>query len=152
MICTEKRMRLCLALLLVNLTFIWGNSLLPGEVSGAFSEWVRQLLAGFFPGAEATREGSGLLRKIAHFSEFATLGMCLCWLISMKGKKPPLAFGAGFLVACADETIQRFVPGRVPALRDVMIDSCGVLVGITLLYFGYALLKRKNNQTILEDK
>ena len=35
MIRTSKRMRICTALLLCNLAFIWGNSLLPGELSGA---------------------------------------------------------------------------------------------------------------------
>ena len=151
MIRTEKRMRLCIALLTLNLLFIWGNSLLPGEVSGAFSEWVRELLAEVFPNAAASRKGSGLLRKIAHFSEFCTLGMILCWLTSMGKQRPPAALASGFLTACADETIQLFVPGRGPALRDVLIDTCGVLTGITLLCFGHFLFIRKKNQQSLED-
>ena len=45
MICTDKRLRLCTALLIANLVFIWGNSLLPGEISGAFSDWVKSVLS-----------------------------------------------------------------------------------------------------------
>jgi hypothetical protein len=41
MIRTEKRLRLCAVLIVVNLCVIWGNSLLPGEISGAISDFVR---------------------------------------------------------------------------------------------------------------
>ena len=49
MIRTDKRLRLCITLLVCNLIFIWGNSLLPGEISGAFSDWVKSLLAHLLP-------------------------------------------------------------------------------------------------------
>ncbi len=45
MLRTEKRMRLCRCLLVLNLLFIWGNSMLPGSVSGAISQLVRDLLS-----------------------------------------------------------------------------------------------------------
>ena len=44
MIHTEKRLRLCAVLIAVNLCFIWGNSLLPGEISGAISEAVKNVI------------------------------------------------------------------------------------------------------------
>ena len=50
MIRTDKRMRLCTALLICNLIFIWGNSLLPGSVSGAISDAVKSLLENVLPG------------------------------------------------------------------------------------------------------
>ena len=34
---TKRRMTLCTVLLICNLVFIWGNSLLPAEVSGQIS-------------------------------------------------------------------------------------------------------------------
>ena len=109
MIATKKRLRLATALLIVNLAFIWGNSLLPGELSGALSQWLKELL---HFGGEDPSTGHGLLRKIAHFTEFACLGACLSWLLGMlkKSKWLPLLFG--FLAACLDETIQVFVPDR----------------------------------------
>lgn len=136
MIRTDKRMRLCVALLAAILIFIWGNSLLPGEISGAFSRWVGQLL-----GLSGTGTGGGRLRKFAHFAEFCALGMCLRWLFGMllQSKLRPflLPLAAGFLVACIDETIQMFVPGRGPGIKDVGIDTAGVAVGIVFITIIY---------------
>ena len=143
MIRTEKRLRLCLTLLVLNLCFIWGNSLLPGEISGALSDWVKGLISALLPGDDGMPGGGGLLRKLAHFTEFATLGMCLCWLMGMLRKHTGLAWICGVAVACVDETIQRFVPDRGPSIRDVGIDSCGVAVGILLLLAGYTIRKKK---------
>ena len=152
MIRSDKRLRLCTVLLICNLIFIWGNSLLPGEISGAFSDWVKSILARLFAGGEDDSSGGGLLRKLAHFTEFASLGMCLAWLHGMlgKGKLRPLAWGV--LAASVDETIQRFVPDRGPSLKDVCIDSAGVLTGIILLWVGHDYLKRKSTKSFLEDK
>ena len=143
MIRTEKRMRLCTALLIANLVFIWGNSLLPGEISGALSNWLKDILASILPVGSPGGTGGGLLRKLAHFTEFACLGMCLTWRMGMLQKHPGFALLLGAAAACVDETIQRFVPDRGPSIRDVGIDTCGVIVGMTLLLTGHCLLKRK---------
>ena len=154
MIRTEKRLRLCAFLLTAMLVFIWGNSLLPGAVSQAFSDWVKALLAKLLPGGSGgpAGQGSGLLRKIAHFTEFAALGMLLGWLAGMLQKRKPLPFAGGVLAACVDETIQIFVPGRSPGLKDVAIDSGGVLTGLILLWIGHTCFKRRSAQQFLEDK
>ena len=143
MIRTDKRMRLCVVLLVCNLAFIWGNSLMPGEVSGAFSDWAQEVLESLMPGEGPSMQGSGLLRKLAHFTEISLLGMCLGWLFGMLQKKKTWPLFLGVAAACVDETIQRFVPGRGPSLKDVAIDSCGVLTGMILLYLGYTYYKRK---------
>lgn len=150
MICTERRLRLCRVLILLILAFIWGNSLLPAEVSHAFSEWAKRMLARFLTGdSPVTEEGSGLLRKIAHFAEFGALGFCLAWRGGMLGKGFGRTFLSGAAVAALDETIQCFVPDRGSSIRDVLLDSGGVLTGMLLLYLGYTILKkRKTNITI----
>lgn len=150
--CTDKRLRLCTALLICNLVFIWGNSLLPGEISGAFSDWVKSILAKLFSMRLEPHTGRGLLRKLAHFSEFTALGMCLAWLHGMlqKGKLRPFFWGV--LAASVDETIQRFVPDRGPSVKDVCIDAAGVLTGIILLWTGYNYLQSKHRKLSLEDK
>ena len=143
MIRTSRRIRLCTALLICLLVFIWGNSLMPGTVSQAISNFVQQLLSGKTIRPEEVPEGSGILRKLAHFTEFAALGMLLCWLAGMlrRGWKPALLSGAA--VACIDETIQAFVPGRAPRLLDVCIDSLGVVTGIVLILLWHTYLKKK---------
>jgi len=150
MIRTEKRMRICTALLILNIAFIWGNSLLPGEVSGAFSDWVKEILAKLFASDDLQDSGGGLLRKIAHFSEFAMLGILFSWRFGMLQKKLHWAAVSGFLTACADETIQRFVPDRGPSIWDVGIDTCGVLTGMLLIYIGHSIYKKRTNDPLEE--
>lgn len=70
----ENRRRLCVLLLILNLAFIWGNSMLSAEQSQAFSDWVKALLSRPFGSGGSESGGSGTLRKVAHFSEFASLG------------------------------------------------------------------------------
>ena len=140
----KRKLWICIALLTLNVLFIWGNSLLPGSVSGAISGWVRNILANFFPGGgEDSQAGHGLLRKMAHFTEFACLGGLLYLLFAMLKKPMWLTLPCGILVAAMDETIQMFVPDRGPSIWDVGIDSCGVLLGMILLLVGYAIKKRK---------
>ena len=149
---TTGRMGLCICLLIMNLIFIWGNSLLPGEISGAFSGWVHMLLQGIFPDNGEMEGDHGLLRKLAHFSEFCTLGMLLSWLLAMlKEKKWAFVIPSmicGCLAACVDETIQRFVPHRGPSIKDVGIDSLGVILGISLLCLGYTIHQKKKHKQI----
>lgn len=131
---TKRGMTLCILLLCLTLAVIWGNSLLPGEISGAFSRWVKDLLGFATDGEDG---GHGLLRKLGHFAEFTCLGLSLSWLFRMVKQKVAAHFAlplaAGFLAACTDELIQCFVPDRGPAIKDVGIDTAGVLLGTLIL-------------------
>ena len=136
----KGKLQLCVALLLACLVFIWGNSLMPGSVSGAISDFVRKIIDKilfFLPQNGDT--GHGLLRKLAHFTEFACLGAILAWLHVLLGRGPWWSLAWGFLAACTDETIQRFVPDRGPSFFDVLIDTGGVTLGIFLLLAGFAI-------------
>lgn len=149
MLKTQRKMRICVTLLVLNLLFIWGNSALPGSVSGAISGWIRDILAHLFPGEPSDPDaGHGLLRKLAHFTEFACLGALFAWLFGMLQKPVVLAFLSGFAAAGIDETIQRFVPERGPSFADVLIDTSGVLVGIIFLLLGYTVLKKHRRKKI----
>lgn len=151
MICSRKRLWLCTALIGLCLCFIWGNSLLPGEVSAAISNWVGDALEQLLH-IHRTSSGRGLLRKIAHFMEFAALGMLLTWRMGMLKKPFWYAQLLGSLAACVDETIQCFVPGRGPGLRDVCIDSSGVFTGMILIYFGYSWVVHRRSRTLGGNK
>ena len=144
MIRTDKRLRICICLLCMLLIFIWGNSLLPGEISQAFSDWVKTLLSGMVSGGSGSGQGSGLLRKIAHFTEFTALGSLLCWRAGMRNKKKYVPFLWGVAAACIDECIQIFAPGRAPRVTDVLLDSCGVLTGVLLIALGHTVFKKNN--------
>ena len=159
MIRTKKRMILCTALLLGLLAFIWGNSLQTGEESGGMSrrvlEWIQSFLQLGESGVETLHHA---IRKMAHFTEFACLGLLTTWWFGMMGQEKgylvcmPLLFG--LLTACVDETIQTFVPDRGPSLMDVWLDTFGVAAGIVLLLIGHHYIRRKqtNNKNLEETK
>ena len=52
-------------------------------------------------------------------------------------------FAGAALVACMDETIQRFVPGRSGQLKDVALDCAGALVAVLLLWGVCKLRERR---------
>lgn len=151
MIRTDKRLRLCSALLICTLVFIWGNSLLPGDISGAFSDWVKEILEKLLGRRPEDTPGRIPLRKLAHFTEYAVLGGLLLWYLGMIGKRKRMAICLGAIVACVDETIQIFVPGRGPGIRDVCIDCSGVMTGMILTFLGYTYFHRKRNNQSMED-
>lgn len=151
MIRSKARLQICITLLVINLVFIWGNSMLPGEISGAFSDWVKSMVAPLLGWDQEGSGGGGLLRKIAHFTEFTCLGVCLRWFWGMltanRRKAFTNALGCAVIAACIDETIQLFVPLRGPGIKDVCIDSAGALTGILTLTVIHLL-----KTTSLEDK
>jgi VanZ family protein len=102
--------------------------------SRVLSAWIPVLLwAGLIFGLSAVPDlGTGLgtwdlvLRKIAHFCEYAVLGLLL---LRATGRET-VALAAGVLYAASDEVHQHFVAGRHAAFRDVAVDSAGVLFGV----------------------
>lgn len=79
------------------------------------------------------------LRKLAHFSEYACMGVLVCilwkqWLHSRK-KLCLLTVAWVFVSAAGDEFHQLFVPGRYGCLGDVLLDTCGGIFGMLLCLF-----------------
>ena len=142
--------RIWICLLGCVLLFIWGNSLLPASVSGAISGWLHSILTAIFPGNGNGSGGDGLLRKLAHFTEFALLGAVLFRLLRNREERMPaawlLSLGCGFFAACVDELLQHFSPGRAPQFGDVCIDTAGVLTGTLLYLAAHFICKSKTNQ------
>lgn len=73
------------------------------------------------------------VRKSAHFSIYTLLGI---WLICFVGtyncstkSKILICVMLGFAYAISDEVHQQYISGRSCELRDVCIDTCGVLFG-----------------------
>ena len=124
----------------LNLALIWGNSLLPGDDSGAMSDWVMGFLR-FLPQTELAHT---VLRKAAHFSEFALLGLLAGRMGRLCAGKPLWGLaGLGLAAGCIDETIQLFTPGRASSMVDVWIDTAGFAAGLSLVIIVYHYKKRK---------
>ena len=126
--------------LVLAVLLIWGDSCVPGEGSGELSlavlDWARGLLdAVGLPSAWLT---NFLVRKAAHFSEYACLGALaqLAFRPAHARSVSRWAAVAAVLVAvpCADETIQLFVPGRSGMVTDVLIDLAGAFVGTAIAW------------------
>ncbi len=148
---SKLRLTLCGVLICWMLALIWGNSLLPGPVSGQLSgklaHYLKEVLPVFSPSDDAE---SWILRKCAHFGSFFTLGLLLCWMFAMVRTRWSSILGyaaaAGICAAILDESIQRFVPERHGCIRDVILDSCGLLTGIALLLLILYFVKRPRCQ------
>ena len=96
-----------------------------------------------------------IVRKLAHFTEFAILGFFL--MLHLLTYKPYIKFFnfklfiraviswiIGTLYAFSDELHQMFVTDRYSSVYDVMIDSSGVLVGIFLLILLLLIVFKSN--------
>lgn len=74
------------------------------------------------------------VRKLAHFSEYACMGILVYTLWSQwmrRGKALVLlTVGWVFVSAAADEFHQYFVPGRYASVADVLLDTCGGAFGV----------------------
>lgn len=115
--------------------FVWGHSLVQGPQSSLESSRVVALVAPLLNALGISGEAamSFAVRKTAHFLEYTVLGVLsvpALLLPAREGRYPrwldPLVV---VLVPAADETIQRFVPGRESSPRDVLIDLCGAAAG-----------------------
>ena len=139
---TNRRKLLAGILTLAWLGLIWGNSFLPGENSAAVSGFVGELLSKVF--GPKVLEATFLLRKLAHFTEFAILGGLLAWNAKLWRRSRSLPALAGLLAAMTDETIQLFSPGRASRVAVVWIDFAGLLTGLLLFHW---FRRQKKNET-----
>lgn len=120
--------------------FIWGNSLLPATQSAQASRSVLDVLNPLLELLHIpTANAHHLIRKMAHMSEFALLGLlwtALLLQIKQIHLSAALALAGCFalLVALTDETIQLFSPGRGSQVTDVWIDFAGACLGILLAW------------------
>lgn len=93
-----------------------------------------------------------IVRKAAHFLEFAALGFFLnLHLGTWVKRKPRLwSFLVSVLYACSDEFHQNFVSERAMQLRDVFVDSAGALAGIIGCVIIILIVKRiKKKKTVV---
>ncbi|MBR3794632.1 MAG: VanZ family protein [Clostridia bacterium] len=72
-----------------------------------------------------------VIRKIAHFAEYAVLGLLLRRALRLSGVKHAglAAVALSAFYAVTDELHQGFVDGRSPRMLDVVIDTLGASAG-----------------------
>ena len=140
-----SKAKLHIILTLAVMVFIFVQSALPGEVSGAESNVIVQFISGL-TGIPADSLGF-FVRKAAHFTEFMILG-----ILAKTNQEEytdrntilvPLLFSA--LYAISDEIHQSFVPGRCCAVKDMLIDTSGAFTGIIIYHLIMKGWKRRHS-------
>ena len=89
------------------------------------------------------KNSSFYIRKLAHITEYLILGFLMFNLLNQYSvTNIYYAISLSILYSCTDEFHQLFISGRSGSIRDVLIDSIGILIGTYL----YKLLFIKNNE------
>lgn len=104
-----------------------------GNQSQNMSDSVRGILMKLF----GPLLNSFIVRKFAHFFEYAVLGFLIgCALfLSRRRFSPITAVICSALYSISDEIHQYFVPGRACRIFDVGVDTLGALTGTLILVF-----------------
>ena len=135
---------------------IFMMSAMPGEVSGAQSGRVMQLVLGtiallFGEGAAASIPMDSLhvlIRKAAHMTEYAILFFLSARALHQSGARRP-RLAALALCACyaaTDEGHQAFVGGRGPSIIDVGIDTLGAGLALCIHVLAARISSRISKQ------
>ncbi len=154
----NKKKLLTLSILTLLWTgFIFSMSLNKGEASAALSGGLLNVILDIISPLWENIFGSItdvtisafhlIIRKAAHFTEFAVLGgLAFLTFLNFKKLKCTLLFGLGYgtLVAALDETLQLFVEGRAGRIGDVLIDFCGVAFGVAVIKIFFKIRGGKN--------
>lgn len=96
--------------------------------------------------AYVASSAEGVVRKLAHFTEYAGVGflsysIVVTWYGTIwKGRL--FVVMQLLLSAGADEFHQYFVPGRHASVKDVLIDTAGGIAGMIVILTGSFLRKK----------
>ncbi len=97
-----------------------------------------------------------LVRKAAHFTEYAVLGFLVANAFNSFGvfskRWAFLSPAVSLLYAVSDEVHQYFVPGRACRFLDVSIDFCGAAVGIGLFWLLLKVIKALSKRRLENGK
>ncbi|MBP5493859.1 MAG: VanZ family protein [Lachnospiraceae bacterium] len=160
---TNKIRIILSVIILLTVLIIWGHSFMTPEMSSEESSFVKEIVEAVVQSVsnnETFTIPEIVIRKSAHFFEYAVLGLELTILITVNKIEPlsddkkrglikrvfffyPTAFIFSLLVASLDETIQYFT-GRYSSVWDVLLDMTGASFSILLfLLFRKLSLRRK---------
>lgn len=107
------------------------------NTGGVIAPLLAWLLPGLAPASIEVLHAS--IRKAAHVTEYAVLAAL--WWRALGGRRVRgaawLTLLIGVSVAAADEIHQSFIPSRTGAVRDVFIDTAGVLLVVIPAWLGW---------------
>ncbi len=133
----------------------------PATTSGESSLMISQTLLNTYENItdlsyeELTRqqvllELDHFVRKTAHFIEYAFLAAAWVFHFVFRGRGYRIAAGLSILItsvyAATDEFHQTFVAGRSGQISDVLLDSCGAVVGAFIFLSLILIIKKHWNK------
>lgn len=132
---------------------------LSGDTSGSITRWlVEHIYIGFNDLSTIEQDSimaivHTVIRKGAHFSEFAVLAILISNAIKRYNLKNYLKWilpvCASAFYAVTDEIHQYFVPDRACRFFDVMIDTSGAMFGTALfMLLSFVFIKIKSKRKI----
>lgn len=142
----------------LNLVIIWGNSFLSFEDSSKGSSFITTLLKVFFkdadfPGLEY------IVRKCAHFCEFACLGaLSVLLLFCIVGFDLHRTWDyisvpvfACLLASSTDETIQIF-SDRGNSVSDVLLDFSGSVTAMVIFFVTVSIMQSVKRRRAVDEE
>ena len=158
----KKAFRIALLIIIfLTVAVIWGHSCMTRAKSTEESRFVKEILDTVMQTVSGNRSFAipeVLIRKSAHFFEYAVLGLELVLFITLnksetldedKKRGPikllslyPTAFVISLFVASVDEIIQYFT-GRYSSIWDVTLDMTGASFSILIFLLIKSLIRRK---------
>ncbi len=131
----KKNINLILVIIWMILIFIMSS--FNGNDSSMQSNFIVNIISNIF-NIKNIELLSLIVRKLAHFSEYFILGILLCRYINDINKLSSLTLLIGTIYALSDEVHQIYVPGRSFAIRDILIDTLGIILSIII----YKIIKK----------
>lgn len=155
-----KKISIVLVILWMGVIFYFSNQ--PATVSTSQSNKVihaldkiseDSILGDILQILYESKGASFIIRKSAHMISYAILAV-LSFIMVYSHKtyiKPSFIYGflITFLYAITDEIHQLFIPGRSGMIQDVLIDSLGAIIGLSLITLIYKLVTRRNKYNIM---
>lgn len=127
------------SLLIAIIIFIFSAS--SSTDSDRQSGFIVNAIAFLFPGLKNADFLVTIVRKGAHFTEYALLGYFTARAFKLSKKSPLFSILACAIYAATDEFHQSFVSGRSAEIKDVLLDTAGASFGVGI----YLLFHRRSH-------
>ncbi|MGR6903588.1 VanZ family protein [Lysinibacillus sp. BSL11] len=98
---------------------------------------------GYFPFVEF------LIRKLTHFMGFGCIALGLYFAWGKRRFTASIAIVGTAIIAVLDEFRQGFTPGRTMSAQDVLVDTAGAIVFVSLVVAVRKILKNKRQKAQL---
>lgn len=142
-----KKHWISFALVVLVILFIWDNSLQNDISSDGLSLTITQWLSPILYKLGITGDMWSLnriVRKLVHVFEFAVLGGCLYVALHQFNREYAglKVIAIGLVIAILDECLQLTSIGRHASIRDVAIDTAGVIIGVAVVQVILSIYRR----------